>query len=109
MTTSAPRLTPEEIAGLAQSLPRWRVVDDGAAIRRELKFADFRQAFAFMTAVASAADAADHHPEWSNTYNRVSIRLATHDAGGLTGRDVHLAEAVEREAARFGERPALGG
>lgn len=106
MTASPSRLTPEQVDGLAQSLPLWRVVDDGKAIRRLLKFRDFRQAFGFMTEIAAVADAADHHPEWSNTYNRVDIRLTTHDAGGLSERDIRLAEAVDAAAARFGAAAA---
>ena len=58
--------------------------------RAKFRFADFRTAFAFMTRVALAAERADHHPEWSNVYNRVDVRLTTHDAGGLTGRDFAL-------------------
>lgn len=79
--------------------PGWKLSDDGLAITRQFKFADFRQAFAFMTQVALAAERADHHPEWSNVYNRVEMRLTTHDAGGLTERDFALA-AVADAAAR---------
>src|SRR4029434_6168767 len=71
--------------------PSWRLSADGKAIERRFRFADFRTAFAFMTRVALAAERADHHPEWSNVYNRVDVRLTTHDAGGLTGRDFALA------------------
>jgi 4a-hydroxytetrahydrobiopterin dehydratase len=80
------------------ALPGWTLAEDGRAITREFRFADFRQAFAFMTQVALAAERADHHPEWSNVYNRVSVRLTTHDAGGLTEFDFALA-AVADEAA----------
>lgn len=79
--------------------PGWKLSDDGLAITRQFKFADFQQAFAFMTRVALAAERADHHPEWSNVYNRVEMRLTTHDAGGLTERDFALA-AVADAAAR---------
>jgi 4a-hydroxytetrahydrobiopterin dehydratase len=70
----------------------WEVVD--GKLHRELAFADFSEAFAFMTRVALAAETAGHHPDWSNSWNRVTIDLVSHDAGGLTDRDVALAEAV---------------
>jgi 4a-hydroxytetrahydrobiopterin dehydratase len=73
------------------------VYDEAAdAITHEFKFKDFSEAFAFMTRVALLAQTADHHPEWSNVYNRVSITLTTHDAGGVTARDMALAEAIDR-------------
>ena len=65
------------------------------AIRRDLKFTDFNQAWGFMCRVALAAEKADHHPEWSNTYNNVSIVLSTHDAGGLSEKDVALARFID--------------
>lgn len=103
MTSSSPQpLTPAQIGELAQRLPLWTVVDGNKAIRRALKFADFRRAFDFMTEVAAAADAADHHPDWSNSYNRVVISLSTHDAGGLSERDVQLADTIDAASARFG-------
>jgi len=75
------------------SLPGWN--RDGGHIVRAYKFADFAHAFAFMTRVALLAEKADHHPDWSNSYNRVEIRLTTHDAGGLTARDFALAHAID--------------
>ena len=89
------RLTDAERDAALARLPQWTLRDDGLAIVRKLKFADFGEAFAFMTRVAIAADKADHHPEWSNVYNRVEITLTTHDAGGLSARDVALAGAIE--------------
>jgi 4a-hydroxytetrahydrobiopterin dehydratase len=72
------------------------VYDEGAdAISHEFKFKDFSEAFAFMTRVALLAQSADHHPEWSNVYNKVSIMLTTHDAGGVTAKDVELAESID--------------
>ena len=65
------------------------------ALVAELTFADFKEAFAFMTDVAALAEEMDHHPEWSNVYNRVSIRLTTHDAGGLSERDAVMAAAID--------------
>jgi len=72
--------------------PGWDVVD--GKLHRELVFDDFAAAFAFMTRVASEAERLDHHPDWSNSWNTVTIDLVSHDAGGLTARDVALAEAI---------------
>ncbi|HEV7722672.1 MAG TPA: 4a-hydroxytetrahydrobiopterin dehydratase [Iamia sp.] len=70
----------------------WEVVD--GKLHRQLEFADFSEAFAFMTRVALAAEKADHHPDWSNSWNTVTIDLVSHDAGGLTSRDAALAETI---------------
>ena len=72
----------------------WAVVD--GKLHRELTFADFAEAFAFMTRVAAAAERADHHPDWSNSWNTVTIDLTSHDAGGITARDLALAEAINQ-------------
>lgn len=80
------------VAGL-EALPEWR--REGGAIERSLEFDDFVAAFAFMCSVALLAERANHHPEWSNVYNRVHIRLTTHDAGGLTRRDLELADEID--------------
>jgi 4a-hydroxytetrahydrobiopterin dehydratase len=72
--------------------PGWELVD--GRLHRELEFADFAAAFGFMTRVALAAEKADHHPDWSNSWNRVVIDLVSHDAGRVTSRDVRLAEAI---------------
>ena len=71
----------------------WTKRDGG--IEREWRFADFARAWAFMSRVAALAEAADHHPDWSNSYGRVRIRLTSHDAGGLTERDTALARAID--------------
>ena len=85
-----------DLAEALKSLPDWRVADDARpALTRTLRFADFNAAFGFMTRVALTADKMDHHPEWSNVYNRVDILLTTHDADGLSERDAKLAEAIE--------------
>ena len=86
-----------------KSLPLWRV-DEGEreAIARSLTFADFNAAFGFMTRVALLADKVDHHPEWSNVYNRVSVLLTTHDAGGVTQRDIDMARFIDEVAAALG-------
>ena len=83
----------ERDAALAE-LPGWALRADGLAISRTFKFGSFSEAFAFMTRVALLAEQADHHPEWSNVWNRVEILLTTHDAGGLSSRDVALAKAI---------------
>ena len=78
-----------------RDLPDWRYDETARAIQRSFRFADFSEAFAFMTRVALAAEKADHHPDWSNVWNRVEIALTTHDAGGLTDRDLGLAAAID--------------
>ena len=90
-----PRLSEEECAAALTELSDWTLRGDGLAIMRDFTFADFSEAFAFMTRVAFLAEKADHHPEWSNVYNRVHITLTTHDAGGLSQRDVKMARAVD--------------
>jgi 4a-hydroxytetrahydrobiopterin dehydratase len=82
-------------AELAARLPEWRVLPERDAIRREFRFRDFNAAWGFMSRVALLAEAQDHHPEWSNVYNRVEITLTTHDAGGLSARDLRLALAID--------------
>jgi 4a-hydroxytetrahydrobiopterin dehydratase len=77
------------------SVPKWQEVSGRDAIERSLKFADFNEAWGFMTRVALAAEKADHHPEWSNVYNNVKIVLSTHDAGGLSDKDVALAKFID--------------
>ena len=85
------------------TVPGWRFDEESLSIERRFAFKDFNEAFAFMTRVALAAEQRNHHPEWFNVYNRVDITFTTHDAGGLTERDLALA-AVADAAAR-----ALGG
>ena len=83
-------------------LPEWRYDEDSGAIARKFVFTDFAQAFSFMTEVALAAEKRDHHPDWSNAYNKVGVTWTTHDAGGLTELDIELAgvcdAAFERHA-----------
>lgn len=88
-------LTQAERSAALDALPLWNLSEDGLAITRSLRFADFAQAFGFMTRVAIVAERRDHHPEWFNVYNRVDIRLTTHDAGGLSVRDVELASIID--------------
>ena len=89
------RLDATARAGLAEGLPRWTLVEGRDAIRREFRFRDFSEAWGFMARVALLAEAQDHHPEWSNVWNRVEILLSTHDAGGLSERDIRLARAID--------------
>ena len=89
------QLTDTERAAALAALPAWTLREDGLAITRIFRFADFAEAFGFMTRVAILAEKADHHPEWFNVYNRVEITLTTHDAGGLSTRDVALAGAID--------------
>ncbi len=89
-------LSPFDRSRLADALPLWRMTPGRDAIERGFKFADFSAAWGFMSRVALLAEAQGHHPDWSNTYNRVSIVLTTHDAGGLSDRDVRLAQAIDR-------------
>ena len=90
------QLDPAERAEALRQLPAWTLRDDASAIYRSFKFADFSEAFAFMTRVALLAEKDNHHPEWSNVYNRVEVTLTTHDAGGLSQRDVNMAWAIDR-------------
>ena len=89
------QLSEAERADALDGLPDWDYDESRDAITRIFVFGDFSEAFAFMTRVALLAEKADHHPEWSNVYNRVEIVLTTHDAGGLSGRDVEMAEAID--------------
>ncbi len=84
-------------AALAQ-LTGWRAVEGRDAIAKEFRFADFNAAFGFMARVALHAEKHDHHPEWFNVYNRVEVTLATHDAGGVTEKDVALARFMDEAA-----------
>lgn len=89
------QLSDTERADALDGLPDWDFDEARDAITRTFTFTDFSEAFAFMTRVALLAEQADHHPEWSNVYNRVEILLTTHDAGGLSERDIEMAEAIE--------------
>ncbi len=89
------QLTEAERTAALAAVPGWVLRKDGAAITRQFKFRDFAQAWGFMEQVAALAEAQDHHPEWSNVYNRVEITLTTHDAGGLSARDVQLARDID--------------
>lgn len=95
---NVPELTDAERAQLLADLPGWAEARDGKAIERAFEFADFSEAWGFMSRVALLADAQDHHPEWFNVYNKVEITLTTHDAGtsgGLSARDAKMARAID--------------
>ena len=91
----------ERLAALG-GLPLWRLVDGRDAIQRSLRFGEINTAWGFMTRVALAAEKMDHHPEWFNVWNRVDIVLSTHDAGGLSQRDVALARLIDLLAVEAG-------
>jgi 4a-hydroxytetrahydrobiopterin dehydratase len=89
------QLNEDQRAAALDRLGEWDYDDARDALMRSFLFANFSEAFAFMTRVALLAEKADHHPEWSNVWNRVDILLTTHDAGGLSQRDVRMAEAID--------------
>lgn len=92
----AEKLTDADRTAALASLPEWRLDGSAGAIIRQFKFANFIEAFGFMGRVALLAEKANHHPDWSNSYNRVTVSLSTHDAGGLTEKDIALARAIDR-------------
>jgi len=92
------RLTPDQIGASLPSIPGWNLVE--GKLRREFVFEDFIQAFGFMSSVALVAESMNHHPEWSNVYNKVRIELSTRDAGGLTALDFEFAHRASAAAGR---------
>ena len=88
------------------SIKEWREVEGRDAIHRSFAFADFMTAFAFMGKVAVYADVVDHHPEWSNVYNRVDVTLASHDVDGISGRDIAMARFMDKAAAGLAGKAA---
>lgn len=95
------RLSEAERRTALRELPDWVLVEGREAITRTYRFGDFNAAFGFMTRVAMMAEKADHHPEWFNVYNRVDVTLATHDAGGLTAKDIALARFMDAVAGQI--------
>jgi len=89
-------LTPSELQAGLKDLPRW--VERDGKLCRKFEFEDFVSAFSFMTAVALVSESRDHHPEWTNVYGTVDVALVTHDAGGITTKDLELAHAMDRLA-----------
>jgi 4a-hydroxytetrahydrobiopterin dehydratase len=95
-------LTSQQISEALASLPGWTVVD--GKLHRRYRFGSFREAFGWMTMAALAAEKADHHPDWSNSYREVTVSLWTHDAGAITAKDLDLAAVFEQLAAGAGKR-----
>src|SRR5689334_11553571 len=95
------KLEHEAAANLLATLPEWRHDTERDAITREFRFSDFMEAFAFMTQLAIFAEKHNHHPEWSNVYNRVAITLTTHDANGLTQNDIDFARYANQSFFKF--------
>ncbi|MCO6386756.1 4a-hydroxytetrahydrobiopterin dehydratase [Aliihoeflea sp. 40Bstr573] len=89
-------LSETQVTAALEALPDWTRDADGKGISRSFRFKTFSQAFGFMTRCALAAEKADHHPEWSNVYNRVDVRLTSHDVDGLSQRDVDLAKRFDK-------------
>ena len=94
----ADRLSGDARKAALAKLAGWSEVEGRDAIAKTFTFKDFNAAFGFMTRVALVAEKLDHHPEWFNVYKTVNVTLSTHDAGGLTGRDIELAQAMDRLA-----------
>jgi 4a-hydroxytetrahydrobiopterin dehydratase len=94
------RLQAEQIKDVVAELAGWRLED--GKLKREIVFTDFAGAFGFMTSMALVSEAMNHHPDWSNTYNRVEIELSSHDVGGLTERDVRWAKEASARLAALG-------
>lgn len=91
-------LTSKARASALKKLKAWHEADGGDAITRTFTFADFNEAFGFMTRAALVAEKMDHHPEWTNVYKTVTVTLSSHDAGGVTERDIELAAAMDKIA-----------
>jgi 4a-hydroxytetrahydrobiopterin dehydratase len=96
------KLSAEVRKAALKGLSGWSEVAGREAIQRTFTFKDFNEAFGFMTRAALVAEKSDHHPEWRNVYKTVEVVLATHDAGGVTARDIELAQAMNAIAKQFG-------
>jgi 4a-hydroxytetrahydrobiopterin dehydratase len=95
MAVMIPKLTGDARSNALAKLSDWKLVDGRDAITRTFTFKDFNEAFGFMTRVALLAERMDHHPEWFNVWNRVEVTLTTHDAGGVSERDVEMAAVMD--------------
>jgi 4a-hydroxytetrahydrobiopterin dehydratase len=93
------KLSAADVTARIVSVPGWSVEKD--KLHREYKFPDFAHAFSFMAMIATVAEKMDHHPEWLNVYNRITVDLSTHDAGGITELDFQLAAAMEKAASKL--------
>lgn len=89
------KLETTDVNDRLRALPQWELAADGLSMSKTFKFKDFNQAWGFMSRVAVLAEKMNHHPEWFNVYNRVEVKLNTHDAGGLTELDFKMATAME--------------
>src|SRR3979409_874844 len=96
------KLTKAELGKALADLPGWTETPGREAIQRTFIFADFNEAFGFMARAALVAEKNDHHPEWRNVYKTVEVVLTTHDAGGVTARDIELAQAMDAIAKQLG-------
>ena len=96
MSRNIPAASPEQIKSFLSQSPEWKVEDK--KLFCEFKFKDFLQAFAFMSECAPIAEKKNHHPEWFNVYNRVTIDLVTHDVGGISNYDIKLAKTIDKIA-----------
>lgn len=94
------KLSESELDNMMDSLPDWTINETGR-MQRTLKFKNFKEAFSFMTHVALKAEQENHHPEWFNVYNKVDIQLTTHDAGGITEKDILLAKFINQVALKY--------
>lgn len=92
------KLTPDQLSAALADLEDWAIEPDSAAISKTFKFSNFVSAFGFMTQMAIIAEKMNHHPEWFNVYNRVEVKLTTHDSGGVTELDIALAQAMDNAA-----------
>lgn len=95
------KLDAADVKNRLNALPDWQLADDGLSISKTFKFKDFNAAWGFMSRVALLAEQMNHHPEWFNVYNRVEVKLNTHDAGGLTELDFKMAVAMEAYIAGY--------
>ena len=99
------RMNADEISAMLAGMPEWTLMSGREAIARRITFKDFKSAFAFMNDVAAQAERLDHHPEWTNVWNRVDIVLTTHSAKGVTELDQKLAEFINLAAEQHGAKP----
>jgi 4a-hydroxytetrahydrobiopterin dehydratase len=106
MAMDRSKIDPQDRANAIAALSGWREAEGRDAIVRTFRFKDFNAAFGFMTRAALVAEKMNHHPEWSNVYNRVEVVLTTHDAGGVTGLDLAMAKAMDDIALATGVRTA---
>ena len=95
------KLSHNELHEALKNLGGWQPFEDGQALTKTYKFDNFAQAFSFMTQVALNAEKVNHHPEWTNVYNRVQVKLCTHDCGGVSAKDIALALYMDEVAFRF--------